>query len=159
MPISKIIYYSIVYPYLNYCCIVWSSANISFLQSFCSTQRKLIRLICKKDRRSNSSILFKHLKFLKLEDVLKLNCSLFVYKSINNIIESDIVFTERRIEAYNLRAWPQLQVPNHTSKQSERFIHIRGAKIWNELPDNIRNSISTASFKRSFKIYFLDAFI
>ena len=42
--ISKLIYYCIAFPYINYCSIVWSSAHRTNLQIIFSTQRKLIRL-------------------------------------------------------------------------------------------------------------------
>ena len=156
--VAKLIYYSIAYPYMNYCCIVWCSANISSLQALSTIQRKLIRLICKKDRRSSTSLLFRQLNLLKLNDIFKLNISLLVFKSIHNLIVSPINYSERINVAYNLRTRPQLQVPAHTSAQSERFIHIRGARIWNELPDSIRDSNTVASFKRTLKKNCIDTY-
>ena len=149
--IAKLLYYSIAYPYINYGCIVWCSAYNTSLESLCTIQRKLIRLMCKRDRRANTSILFHEMKLLKIHDVFKLNTLLFVFKSVNNIIDSPIVFTERQLGAYNLRTRPQLLVPNYTSMQSERFIHVRGVRVWNELQESVRNSLTIYSFKYEFK--------
>ena len=115
-------------------------------------------MILKRDRRAESSILFSQLKFLKLPDIFKLTTSLFVYKSLNNLIDSPIIYVPRVINAYNLRNRPQLQVPNHISQQSERFLHIRGAKVWNDIPENGQVSRTTNSFKRKFKKILIDAY-
>ena len=131
---------------------------MSSLQALCTIQRKLIRLICKKDRRSSTSTLFHQLKILKLNDIFKLNTSIFVYKAIHNLIDSPINYTDRINIAYNLRARPQLRVPAHTSAQSERFIHIRGARTWNELPNSIRDSNTIASFKRKLKKHCIETY-
>ena len=159
MSISKTIYYSIAYPYLNYCCVVWSSAHNTHFQSLFSTQKRLIRIITKSGRRSESSKLFKQLKLLKLNDILEVNTLLFVYKSINNLIRSPIEFNEREVGPYNLRLRPPIQVPNHTSKQSERFVHIKGAKIWNDTPEYIRSSRTIYSFKKNIKKARIDSYV
>ena len=88
---------------------------------------------------------------MKVNDIFKLNTLLFVFKSINNLISSPIVFRNRIIQGYNLRNRPQLVIPNHVSKQSERYIHIRGAKFWNELPENIKACRTVNTFKVQFK--------
>ena len=157
--IAKLIYYSIAFPYLNYCSIVWSSAHSTFLQSLFCTQKKLIRLIMKKERRTPSSNLFNQLKVLKICDIFNIYALSFVYKSINNLIVSPINFLERAPGVYNLRARPPLQVPRHTSQQSERFIHIRGARLWNEIPDNIKSSRSIISFNLKLKKQYLDSYV
>ena len=158
IPVAKVLYFSLAYSHLTYCSSIWSSAHNSYLQMLGVTQRKILRIICKSNRRSNTSALFKQMKFLKTSDIFKLNTLLFVYKSINNLIESPIMYNNRYIEAYNLRGRPQLAIPNHLSKQSERFIHIRGAKWWNDLPENIKNCRSLCSFKFQFKKYCLDSY-
>ena len=77
---------------------------------------------------------------------------------MNNLIDSPIIYVPRVINAYNLRNRPQLQVPNHTSKQSERFLHIRGAKVWNDTPESVQISRTTNSFKRNFKKILIEAY-
>ena len=156
--ISKLIYYCIAFPYINYCSIVWSSAHPTNMQKIFSTQRKLIRLMLRKQRRTQTSHLFSNLKILKACDVFKVNTLLFVFKAVNSIIPSPLEFVERAPNLYNLRARPPLQVPNHTSQQSERFIHVRGTRLWNEIPESLRRSPSVFSFKRKLKKGILDSY-
>ena len=156
--LSKLIYNSIAHPHLTYCNIIWSSATNSSMSSLRVKQKKLIRLIAKKRRFEHTTPLFKQLNILKLDDISKSSASQFVYKSLNNIVQSPIQFNYRDAGPYNIRNIPPLIVPFSRSRQSNLFIHVRGANLWNELPLRIRNSTSVYSFKRKLKKYFIDSY-
>ena len=81
-----------------------------------------------------------------------------MYKSINNLISSPINFTLRGMGPYNIRNPQPLVLPFHNSVQSALFIHVRGATLWNELPQNIRNSRTVVSFKNRIKKAYLDSY-
>ena len=153
--VAKTIYNSIAHPYLNYCNIVWSSSNPTNLLSLITIQKRLIRLIMKCNRLVPSTPLFKQLRILKLTDLNRINSAIFVYKSINNIIPSPIDFNIRVNDRYDLRDQQLLEIPPHQSKQSELFIHVRGARIWNSISPEIKNKPSVISFKNNMKkLYF-----
>ena len=156
--VGKMIYYGITHPYLNYCNIVWSSCYNSNLQSLKTIQKKLIRLIMKRNRWAPSNPLFKQLRILNLTDLNKLNTAIFVYKSINNLISSPINYQFRFVNRYDLRNQNTMHIPFHRSRQTELFVHIRGARLWNEIPLSIRNKPSVFSFKRNLKLYYLDSY-
>ena len=156
--VAKIIYYGIAHPYLNYCNIVWASCYPTAIQPLISIQKKLIRLIVKKNRRAHSIPLFHQLKILQLTDLNKLNTALFVYKSLNNHISSPINFQIRNVEGYNLRNQQNIAIPIHSSRQSELFVHVRGARLWGEIPIEIRNKSSVNSFKYCLKKHYLEMY-
>ena len=112
----------------------------------------------KKGRRTASAQLFAQLKVLNLFDIFQINTLMFVYKAKNNLISSPIEFVERAPNNYNVRARPHFQIPAHTSQQSERFIPVRGARLWNDLPENLKNSPSIFSFKSRVKKHYLDTY-
>ena len=156
--VAKTIYYGIAHPYLNYCNIVWSSAYPTTTQSLISIQKRLIRLVMKVNRRTHSTPFFNQLRVLKLMDLNKFNTAIFVYKSINNLIESPINFQYRIIERYNLRNQNNIQVPVYLSRQTELFVHVRGARLWSELPIEIRNKPNINSFIYCLKQFFLNSY-
>ena len=156
--VAKTIYFGIAYPYLTYCNIVWSSCYPSHLQSLITIQKKLIRLITKRNRWSHSSPLFRDLKVLKLQDVIKLNSALFVFKSVNGLIDSPIPYQYRILNRYNLRNQNSLIVPPHQSRQTELFIHVRGSILWNSLPLEIRNKRTIQAFKYHLKNLYLQSY-
>ena len=155
---AKAIYYGIAHPYFNYCNIVWSSCYPSTIQPLESIHNKLIRLITKKNRRTHAPPLFKQLNILQLKDLNKLNTALFVYKSINNHINSPINFRFRNVGEYNLRNQDYIEIPIHSSRQTELFVHVRGSRLWREIPAEIRSKRSINSFKYCLKKSYLDTY-
>ena len=131
--IARLIYLSIALPYINYCNPIWSSASPSHFQLIISTQKRLIRIISRKRRDVRTTPLFHNLNLLKFVDVSKLCTLMFVYKSVNNLICSPISFQNRIQGPYNIRNLEPLVVPFVRSSMSRRFVHVRGANLWNDL--------------------------
>ena len=128
------------------------------MQSLFVTQKKIVRLIMNKKRNEPSSPLFKKLNLLQLKDVNNLNTAIYVYKSIHNIIPSPLTFEYRTQGPYNLRRREPLMVPFARSKQSQRFLWIRGANLWNALPTHMKAHRTLYSFKRNLKLSYLDSY-
>ena len=155
---ARLIYLSICLPYLQYCNILWSSCTITKLQSINVCQKKLVRLILKKSRMHSASPLFKKLKLLKLCDLNNLNMAVFVFKSINELIPSPVTFVYNAPGPYNLRRNDLLNVPFTRSRQSQRFISVRGAKFWNDLSLDIRSCRTIHTLKKKLKRHYLEQY-
>ena len=153
--VAKIIYLSIGLPYIQYCNIIWASCAISKMQSIFICQKRIIRLILKKNRYQTTSPLFKKLKLLQLHDINNLNAAQFVFKSINGLIPSPITFIHNAPGPYNLRRTDALIIPFTRSQQSKRFISIKGAELWNAIPLIIRSSLTIHNFKKKLKEHYL----
>ena len=112
----------------------------------------------RKKRDTPSNPLFKELKLLKINEIIKLNTAVFVFKVLNNLTASSIQFQARLNGPYNLRNTPPLDVPFARHTQSQMFISIRGAVLWNSLPSNIRSARTLFSFKKHVKTYYLTSY-
>ena len=115
-------------------------------------------MILRKRRNEHSNPLFVQLNLLKLEDVCNLNICLFVFKSINDFIYCPIKFEARDIGPHDLRTREPLVVPFSRSSQTKRSVRIRGAQMWNALPDVLRTSRSVATFKAKMKRRFKEIY-
>ena len=109
----------------------------------------------RKRRDAASNPLFKELNLLKLEDISNVCLSVFVFKSLNNMIDNSIQFLVREAGPYNLRNVPPLMVPLVRDRRSELFIPIRGAVLWNSLPASIRSAQSIHNLKKKLKIHYI----
>ena len=70
-----------VYPYLSYCNISWTSTYPTRLQSIFMTQKKLVRIMTFSNYRESS----KHLYFIRNQHIF---VALFVYSFFNNKLPS-----------------------------------------------------------------------
>ena len=154
--VARIIYLSIAYPHLVYCNVIWSSCYPSQLERLKIKQKKIIRIIMKRNRFSHTQPLFKKLNLLRLKEFIEYSTSMFVFKVLNNLTHSPVLFNYRNVDAYLLRNNNNfLQVPFTRYRKSQLFIAIRGPNIWNNIPVEIRNMPSIAMFKRNLKRYYL----
>ena len=64
------LYYSLVYPYLSYCNITWSSTYVTNLNRIFILQKRAVRVLINSDFRAHSAPLFLQLKILH---IFKLN--------------------------------------------------------------------------------------
>ena len=85
--ILRTIYFAIFESHLNYCCLVWSQ-NCNAINRLVILQKKALRIINFQPRNSHSSPLFKKSFILKFSDKVTLENTLFVSKSINNLLTS-----------------------------------------------------------------------
>ena len=63
------LYYALVYPYLQYCITVWGSTYPTNLNRLVIPQKRVIRIIDKQRFGVHTSPIFNELKTLKLEDI------------------------------------------------------------------------------------------
>ena len=83
LPALKTVYYSLVYPHLQYGIIFWGAVNAVDFNKIFRAQKKIIRFIDGASRLAHSEPLFKLHKTLKLADIKQLEMCKFIYSDIN----------------------------------------------------------------------------
>ena len=87
--ILKMLYYSLVYPHLNYVTEVWGSADTIHLTRIFIFRKRIVRMLTLNDVRQNdfsfpsSSPLFFKLEIFKIQDLFKVKINMFIYKCLN----------------------------------------------------------------------------
>ena len=81
----RTLYFSMIYPYLQYCSLVWSSTYPTNLSRRVVLQKRVVRIINKSDFLAHTSPIFKELHLLKLQDIriLQICQFMFSYESKN----------------------------------------------------------------------------
>ena len=74
-----ILYFSMIYPYLQNCNLVWANTYQKNLSRLVILQKRIVRIINKRDNLAHTSPIFKDLYLLKFEDILKLQLSQFMF--------------------------------------------------------------------------------
>lgn len=115
-----------VYPYLSYCNISWTSTYPTRLQSIFMTQKKLVRIMTFSNYRESS----KHLYFTRNQQIF---VALFVYSFFNNKLPS--IFEKKtflQMMLYIATTHAQLQNYILTIKEQimENFLQHTGEQIF-----------------------------
>ena len=82
----KMVYYSLVYSYLQYCINSWGSASETTLHPLKIIQKRSIRIITGSKYRSHAEPLFHQLQCLKLNDIYKLETAKLMHRINYNMI-------------------------------------------------------------------------
>ena len=79
--VLKQLYFTLIYPYLNYAVVVWGNTYPSNLNKLCTLQNKCIRCMFFADSRESSQVFYKLLDILKFDNIVKLSTCVCVYSS------------------------------------------------------------------------------
>ena len=152
--ILRILYCSLILPYLSYCNIVWANTYPSNLHKLHIIQKKAIRTISGAPPRSHSSPLFSNLNLLNIFDINVLQQCIFVYSSINFLLPRHICnsfIPNSFCHPYFTRNRSDIHIPTHRTNYFQFNIRFSGSKLWNNLPSPIVTSISKRTFSIKLK--------
>ena len=120
-------------------------------------QKKAIRAIHTLPYNSHTNDLFKINKFLKLDDIYKLNlCShLFYYQNLNNNNNITARFLSLSdIHEHNTRHRHSLIVPQYHRSRSQTSFIFQSVKTWNDLPEDIKNTDTIRNLKSKLRNHY-----
>lgn len=83
--VLKQLYYTLIYPYLNYTVVVWGKAytHASNLNKLCSLQNKCIRCMFVANSWESSQVFYELLDILKFDNIVKLSTCILTHKIFN----------------------------------------------------------------------------
>ena len=146
----RLIYNSLIYSNLVYCNTVWGFCRGVALTPLIIAQKKVIRALAGVGYNHHTSHLFSSMKLLTLEGINEYIVAIFVYKCLNSV-EFNHWYRYRETE-YLTRgsSLALLEVPIISNLHSEQCIKYRGARVWNQIPLQVRSKTYN-SFKIELK--------
>ena len=100
------LYYSLVYPFLIYCNVAWSSTYCSNLNCIYLLQKRLVRLITKAHYLANTASLFNQLKVLDIFSIDSFSVATFMYSYHHNLLPisfRDLFLSSNQVHQYDTR--------------------------------------------------------
>ena len=158
--LTRMLYISLVEPYLNYCDIVWASADGSeILDRILIIQKRFCRLITFSNYMTHSKPLFVRLYILPIYDLFKYNLANYMYKIIHCLIpplsHHHFVYNSS-VHGHNTRTKDNIHTPYCRTKLRQYTVGFQGPKLWNKLPLSIVSVKSLPVFKKSVKSFLMN---
>ena len=141
----KILYYSLIHPYILYGLRLWGNAIRKHLSKLEIMQKKAIRAIVGARYNAPSSPIFKHLNILKLTDMYEVQLKLFMYGFVNKTIPAPLLnIYEYHGDIHNhaTRHSTDPKPPKVNSELMRRSFLYTGPCLWLTLDDHIKSSKS-----------------
>ena len=154
-----IVVQSLALSIISYCLKVWGMTTKEQLDRVQKVQNFAARVAYGGLRKyDHVSPIFAELKWLYIEKKLMNDISIFAYKVCNKLLP-DWLFSFATVGDHNVRPTRQssdLFISRTKTDIGARSISIRGAKIWNAIPQAVKDSNSLHVFRRKLKQYFLE---
>lgn len=161
----KILYHSLIEPYLNYCSIVWGNPEkTTALETLHKLQKRAIRLILYAEYRAHTKPLFSKLNILNIYDIIRTQILTFVYKSYNSLLPikySNYFTRPNEIHHYATRSAKNFSLYRITAQKSCRIntLASRGPKYWNLLPIIVKTASPLSSFKSKLREHLISQYL
>ena len=154
----KLLYESLIEPYLTYGCIIWANPEKStLLETLHKLQKRAVRVITYTKYYDHSKPLFLKLSILTIYDLCLTYILHFVYRSVNCLPPSRyhnyfVCVTETH--SYNTRSSrSNLYISRAVKCCRTNSLRVRGPKYWNKLPLSLKIPSSFGIFKTQLKTY------
>ena len=146
----RILYFSLVYPYLQYCASVSGSTYTSNLNHLVLLQKRIIRILAKVPFDAHTDPIFKEFQLLKFEEIYFLQLGIFMFKySIHSLPKNfDDMFPRiNEIHGCNTRRAREFYLTKCRTKLRQFSIIYQGPSFYNSLISDIRDTSSLSRFK------------
>ena len=147
------LYYSLFYPHINYCNTVWACNYKSNIKKIQTLQNLTTRTIF--NYPFDKHINYKDLEILNIININILHILIFSFKHINNLLSDSFSnFFNTKTYNYNIGNNNNLIIEKYRANKKKLSLKIKGAKCWNQLPDNLKSIKSLKLFKTLLKNIF-----
>ena len=145
----RTLYFSLVYPYLYYCNLVWASTYHSNLHCISLLQKRVVRIINRSDFDAHTDPIFKQLHIMKFHNICSLQMGQFMFSYKHGLLPvnfDSFLILNSEIHNYLTRNTKSFQLPLCWTNICQFSIWCQGPKFFNSLEHEIANSISFQSF-------------
>ena len=161
--LTRMLYLSLVGPYLKYCNLVWaSSSNTVILNKILIIQKRFCRLMTFSNYLAHFKPLFIQLFILPIYEIYKYNLAIYMFRIINRLIpplkHHQFVMNSSIHHHYTRRRNDIHTRYCRTTKRQNTFA-FQGPKLWRDLLTHLTVVKSLPIFKKSVKLYLVNNLI
>ena len=154
------LYNTFVLPYFNYCNIIWCSTCPTYLKNIIVTQKRALKIALNVDKKTSSEVVFSQAKALSLRAINNVQTGIFMFKYFSHLLPFSYdfqCFFNCEIHSHFTRSAFNVHTTRPSTNKFKFSLSIRGPKLWNSLPSEIKYLSSLLSVKKSLKLYFSNA--
>ena len=148
------LYYSFVYPYLNYCLEVWGKATENIISKVFKLQKRAIRIISNKPWRAPSNPIFDELKILPLHKIYIYKIGILMFKFNHDLLPSifnKVFIKNSQIHSYNTRQL--FHVPLIIRSKRQSTVVYQGPIIGTYFSQRLNHNCTINTYKKHLRTY------
>ena len=125
-------------------------------------KKKALRIVANVPKLSHTTPLFLKYKVLKLEDIVKFNVNIVMYKAFHMQLPRNLqcLFLKvKNVHSHKTRKDKKMFQKIASTNVKRMCLTIAGVKYWNELETDIKSCVSLPLFKSKLKSKYLNSYI
>ena len=153
------LYYSLVYPYMQYCILVWGSTYPSNLRRIVLLQKRVVRIINKAVYDAHTEPMFNDLGLLPYQKIYLFHLGKFMFLFHKRMLPANfdnLFCCVNQVHNYNTRNSKLYYVPFCRTNIKQFSVIYQGVKFSNSISQNIYDAPSVSCFKKKLKVYLFD---
>lgn len=150
--ILRVLYFTLIHTHLSYCIESWGWTYSTYLEPIKKLQKRALRIISFSSYTAHSKALFTKLRVLPLNLLREKRTAECVYKIVTNNLPFDISIFNIPPLSTRSRTYGNFNLPVKRNVYGERLLEFTGAKIWNNLPHDLKTAYN---FSIGIKNYYL----
>ena len=154
------LYYSFIYPYLNYCNLIWACNYSTCLKPLLNLQKKFLRVALCLPYNSHTDYAFVNLNILKIHQINNFHLAILMYKVDHHMLPRlfDSLFSKiSSLHTYSVRSSNNYRSAFAKSVTGSRSIVCMGSKIYSTVPRSITNLSNLYAFKKALKHFIINS--
>jgi hypothetical protein len=156
--VAKQLYFAYAFSHISYMNPLWSVASDTDQEILAVAQRKILRIVQKKDRFCHNNELFNS-SFLPIEALNDYHLLVLAFKIKHNLIKNNVAIQFiSDIHRYNTRQRNNFYVYSFETNFGKHDFYRRGLLAYNELNDYLKNIHTLNRFKRELKDFLLEKY-
>ena len=147
---------------LNYCSSIWGkcSGKLQYEVQKCINFAAKVTSNGKYLKRDHVTPLLRDLKWINFNSILQLNEASFMYKNLYVSADSNVkkINFDLRNKVSQRITWngSDVHIDYRRTALGQKAVSVSGAKLWNSIPINIRNSNTIVTFKNHMYQHLLE---
>ena len=150
---------SLVLSIINYCILIWGTTNLTQLTNAQKLQNFAAKVVDGKARKyDHVTPILKELKWLNVKDKITYDTGITMYKYLNNLYPNHLLTfpTVGDVTGSSTRQRGHLYVRKTNTDSGARSLLVRGPKLWNKLPSNLKEANTIHLFKTKLRNVLLE---
>jgi len=158
--ILRMIYFAFVHSHLLYGVEVYANTTVNHLSKLITLNNKLLRILQNKSIKTHNSELYRTYFTLPLQLLHNFRILLFIHNYVHHRNKLPAVFStyfevNKVLHCHDTRQKNDFHVHAVQFEIGKKIIRNKGTKLWNDLPDDIKQITSPLLFKFRLKCYML----
>lgn len=158
---KMLIFNTIILPHFNYCCSLLISCNQEDIQRLQIQQNKAMRIILNCDKYTPIKNMLQTLNWLPIVQSIKRANLTLIYKIEHNKMPTYLKnFLDKRsnFHDHNIRSRQKFHIEPVKTTALQKSLFFEGVRLFNDLPESIRNAPGMSVFNHSVSRYLMDIY-